>query len=95
MTRVASAVGSFPPNGFGLYDTSGNVYEWVEDCWNDSYAGAPANGSAWTTGQCEQRGLRGGSFASKATFIRSSARFRYDRDVRYYANGFRVARDLN
>jgi formylglycine-generating enzyme required for sulfatase activity len=39
--------------------------------------------------------LRGGSFASKAVAVRSSARFRYDEDVRYYANGFRVARDLN
>ena len=85
---------SFRPNGFGLFDVAGNVAEWVEDCWNDSYKGAPANGSAWTSGQCQQRSLRGGSFASKASLIRSPARFRYDQDVRYYANGFRVARDL-
>ena len=94
-TRMTMPAHSFRPNGFGLFNVAGNAAEWVEDCWNDSYAGAPANGAAWTTGQCEQRGLRGGSFASKATFIRPSARFRYDRDVRYYANGFRVARDLN
>jgi formylglycine-generating enzyme required for sulfatase activity len=93
-TRRTLPTRSFRPNAFGLFDVSGNAAEWVEDCWNDSYRGAPANGSAWTTGQCEQRGLRGGSFASKATFVRSSARFRYDQDVRYYANGFRVARDL-
>jgi formylglycine-generating enzyme required for sulfatase activity len=84
--------GSFRPNGFGLYDVAGNVAEWVEDCWNDTYRGAPADGSAWTTGQCEERVLRGGSFASKANLIRSGSRFRYDEDVRYYANGFRVAR---
>ena len=84
----------FRPNGFGLFDVAGNVAEWVEDCWNESYKGAPTNGSAWMSGQCQQRSLRGGSFASKASLIRSPARFRYDQDVRYYANGFRVARDL-
>jgi formylglycine-generating enzyme required for sulfatase activity len=92
--RRTLPTGSFRPNGFGLFDVAGNVAEWVEDCWNESYRGAPADGSAWTTGQCRQRGLRGGSFASRANVIRSAARFRYDQDVRYYANGFRVARDL-
>jgi formylglycine-generating enzyme required for sulfatase activity len=87
-------VGSFRPNGFGLYDTSGNAYEWVEDCWNDSYAKAPKDGTAWTSGQCSQRVLRGGSFANNFSAATSAARFRYDLDVRYYANGFRVARDL-
>jgi formylglycine-generating enzyme required for sulfatase activity len=87
-------VGSFRPNGFGLYDTSGNAYEWVEDCWNDTYAKAPTNGSAWTSGQCSQRVLRGGSFANNSSAATSAARFRYDLDVRYYANGFRVVRNL-
>jgi formylglycine-generating enzyme required for sulfatase activity len=85
---------SFRPNAFGLYDTAGNAAEWVEDCWNDTYRGAPHDGAAWTAGQCRLRVLRGGSFAAKATAIRSAARFRYDQDVRYYANGFRVARDV-
>jgi formylglycine-generating enzyme required for sulfatase activity len=92
--QQATPTASFRPNGFGLYDTSGNAAEWVEDCWNENYRGAPADGSAWTSGQCAQRVLRGGSFANKATFVRSASRFRYDEDVRYYANGFRVARDL-
>jgi len=92
--RRAMAGGSYRPNGFGLYDTAGNVAEWVEDCWNESYRNAPADGSAWTQGQCQQRVLRGGSFASRSNVIHSSSRFRYDKDVRYYANGFRVARDL-
>jgi formylglycine-generating enzyme required for sulfatase activity len=89
-----TVTGSFRPNGFGLYDVAGNAAEWVEDCWNENYRGAPTDGSAWTTAQCGQRVLRGGSFASKAIFVRSASRFHYDQDVRYYANGFRVARDL-
>jgi formylglycine-generating enzyme required for sulfatase activity len=87
--------GSFRPNAFGLYDTAGNAAEWVEDCWNPTYRGAPNDGSAWTSGDCSLHVLRGGSFADKALAVRSSARFRYDEDVRYYANGFRVARDLD
>jgi len=92
--RKTTPAQSFRPNGFGLFDVAGNVAEWVEDCWNNTYRGAPADGTAWTSGQCLQRSLRGGSFASKSAFARSPARFMYDRDVRYYANGFRVARDL-
>ncbi|MGZ8389204.1 MAG: SUMF1/EgtB/PvdO family nonheme iron enzyme [Rhodoplanes sp.] len=86
--------GSFRPNAFGLYDTSGNAAEWVEDCWNDAYRGAPKDGSAWTAGQCGLRVLRGGAFGNKAVAVRPAARFRYDKDVRYFANGFRAARDL-
>ena len=89
-----SAAGSFKPNPFGLYDTAGNMAEWVQDCWNESYQGAPADGSAWMKGNCGLRGLRGGSFGNKSTYIRSPARFRYDSDVRYEANGFRVLREL-
>ena len=55
-------VGSFAANGFGVHDMHGNVWEWVEDCWNGSYAGAPTDGSAWRSGECEQRVLRGGSW---------------------------------
>ena len=87
-------VGTFHANRFGLYDTAGNAAEWVEDCWNDNYVGAPTDGSAWTSGQCRLRVLRGGSFDSASTYTRSTARFRYDFDVRYYANGFRVVREL-
>jgi formylglycine-generating enzyme required for sulfatase activity len=92
--RRTMPAGSFRPNGFGLYDTSGNVAEWVQDCWNDTYRNAPKDGSAWMAGQCNQRVLRGGSFASRSNQVRSSSRFRYDHDVRYYANGFRVLREL-
>jgi formylglycine-generating enzyme required for sulfatase activity len=70
------------------------VAEWVEDCWNDSYRGAPRDGSAWLKGDCRLRVLRGGAFDSTARYLRSSSRFRYDSDVRYTANGFRVLREL-
>ncbi len=89
-----SEAGIFKPNGFGLYDTAGNVAEWVQDCWNESYNGAPADGSAWLSGKCAMRVLRGGYFGNKAQSIRSAARFRYQSDVRYMGNGFRVLREL-
>ena len=89
-----SPVAAYKPNAFGLYDTAGNAAEWVEDCWNDNYRGAPTNGSAWTVGQCRLRVLRGGAFDSQSKYLRSMSRFRYDVDVRYGANGFRVLREL-
>ena len=92
--QQTSSVGSYQPNAFGLYDTAGNAAEWVEDCWNDNYRGAPKDGSAWTSGQCRLRVLRGGAYDSPAKAVRSTARFRYDTDVRYQANGFRVVREL-
>jgi formylglycine-generating enzyme required for sulfatase activity len=93
-SQQTSPVGSYKPNSFGLYDTAGNAAEWVEDCWNDSYRGAPKDASAWNAGQCRLRGLRGGAYDSQAKSVRSTARFRYDTDVRYSANGFRVVREL-
>jgi formylglycine-generating enzyme required for sulfatase activity len=87
-------VGSFPPNAFGLNDMAGNAAEWLEDCWNESYKGAPSDGSAWTSGACSMRVLRGGSFDAQSAYLKSAARFRYDSDVRYFGNGFRVARKL-
>ena len=78
LSQQTQPVGSYAANPFGLYDTAGNVAEWVEDCWNDSYRAAPKDGSAWTSGQCRLRGLRGGSFDSPAKYVRSTARFRYD-----------------
>jgi formylglycine-generating enzyme required for sulfatase activity len=87
-------VGSFPPNAFGLNDMAGNAAEWLEDCWNESYRGAPSDGSAWSSGNCSMRVLRGGSFDTQSAYLKSAARFRYDSDVRYFGNGFRVARNL-
>jgi formylglycine-generating enzyme required for sulfatase activity len=93
-TQQTLPVGSFKANPFGLHDTAGNAAEWVEDCWNDDYRGAPNNGKAWETGQCRLRVLRGGAFDSQARYLRSQSRFRYDSDVRFSANGFRIVREL-
>jgi formylglycine-generating enzyme required for sulfatase activity len=87
-------VGTYKANAFGLFDTAGNAAEWASDCWNTDYRGAPSDGSAWLSGNCRLRVLRGGSFDSNADYIRSDSRFRYDADVRYSANGFRVVREL-
>ncbi len=86
-------VGRFPPNAFGLYDMAGNAAEWVADCWSESYRGAPADGSALTRAGCRERVLRGGSFNNDPRYLRSAARFKYEADVRFYTNGFRVARE--
>ncbi len=89
------AVGSFPANRFGLHDMHGNVEEWVEDCWHGSYAGAPADGSAWTRGgRCDYRVLRGGSWYFKPRYLRSANRFRSNSENRSGFTGFRVARTL-
>ena len=83
-----------PPNRFGLHDMVGNVWEWVEDCYHDNYSGAPANGSAWTGGDCSRRVMRGGSWRDNPVFLRSAARARLSSDFRTNTLGFRVARTL-
>ncbi len=88
------AVGRYPANAFGLHDVHGNVWEWVEDCWDRRYKGAPRNGSAWTTGQCSHRVLRGGSWVNVPRYVRAAFRLGYDSGDRYYDTGFRIARTL-
>lgn len=94
----AAPVGRFPPNPFGLHDLHGNVWEWVQDCWHGSYAGAPADGSEWT-GACAEptRVLRGGSWNDTPQQIRSAHRTRIRPAVRIFGfgTGFRVARALD
>ena len=87
-------VGSFPANAFGLHDMHGNVWEWVLDCWNDTYSGAPTDGSAWLSGNCGRRVLRGGSWVSYPRNLRSAYRDWYPPGIRNYIIGFRVARTL-
>ena len=87
-------VGSFPANGWGLHDVHGNVWEWVEDCWNGSYAGAPRDGSAWQSGVCSRRVLRGGSWVSSPGGLRSAYRNGDGTGYRGNSSGFRVARTL-
>ena len=69
-------VGSFGPNPWGMYDIHGNVLEWVQDCWNNSYRGAPADGSAWESGNCSLRVLRGGSYRVNPRSMRAAVRWR-------------------
>ena len=85
-------VGSFEANAFGLYDMLGNVWQWTEDCWNQGYRGAPADGSAWTTGDCGHRVGRGGAWFSLPWFVRVGSRDRVEAGFRATSNGFRVAR---
>ena len=85
-------VGGYPANSFGLHDMHGNVFEWTQDCWNNNYNGAPTNGSAWTSGDCSQRVVRGGSWLSYPRLLRSAYRFRDATADRDNYLGFRVAR---
>ena len=89
------SVGTFPANGFGLHDVHGNVWEWVEDCWNKNYAGAPADGSAWLSGHCSKRVLRGGTLSSRPRDLRAANRNWFTTGFRFIIIGFRVARTLS
>jgi formylglycine-generating enzyme required for sulfatase activity len=94
--KETTTVGSFPPNAFGLYDMHGNVWEWCQDVWHDSYQGAPSDGRAWTEGNTftqERRVLRGGSWSDIPWYCRSACRSSNYADNRYILNGFRVACD--
>ena len=88
--------GSFAPNGFGLFDMSGNVWEWVEDCGHRDYSGAPSDGGAWLKpGDCRLRMLRGGSWDDAVVRVRSAIRYWEFADTRRDVIGFRVAGTLH
>jgi sulfatase modifying factor 1 len=91
---ATSPVGSFPANGFGLFDMLGNAAQWVSDCYHRTYDGAPADGSAWTSSDCTERVVRGGYWALDVQFIRIPLRGSGDPKSRFSANGFRVARAM-
>ena len=96
--KVLAEVDAFDPNPFGLFGVLGNVWQWTEDCWHESYVGAPADGGAWREEYCDRHVIRGGSWNNLPIFIRSASRAgsianggEYD-----YAgvSGFRLARTL-
>lgn len=92
--RQTQPVGGKSANAFGIYDMHGNVWEWTQDCRNASYEGAPRNGSAWTSGDCTLRVLRGGSWLGNPQFLRSASRDWNVTSYRVNISGFRVARTL-
>jgi formylglycine-generating enzyme required for sulfatase activity len=86
--------GSLPRNAFGLHDMHGNVWEWVEDCYKNSYAGAPTDGAAVTSRDCGLRVLRGGSWNYYPQLLRCAYRYATAGGIRVENAGFRVARSL-
>ena len=87
-------VGSKPANAFGLYDMAGNVWQWTQDCYAETYAGASSNGSAAEPGNSCMRVDRGGSWFYPPWTLRSAARERNPAAYRDIMMGFRVARTL-
>ncbi len=90
-----NTVGLKKPNQFGLHDMIGNIAEWTEDCWQSTYLNAPADGSAWLSGNCSLRVLRGGSWGDSPQNLQTTVRDgTHPSYYRFSSSGFRVARDL-
>ncbi|WP_154223559.1 formylglycine-generating enzyme family protein [Marinicella rhabdoformis] len=84
----------FLPNLYGLNDLSGNVMEWVADCWHDSYVRAPSDNTAWINAGCEERVIRGGHWASSKSDYRIQHRIKAKQDFTDPRLGFRIAKDI-
>jgi formylglycine-generating enzyme required for sulfatase activity/tRNA A-37 threonylcarbamoyl transferase component Bud32 len=89
-----TGVGSFPPNGFGLYDLHGNVWEWCLDTKHDNYEKIPTNGKKWVTGDKNSRILRGGAWLNDTIFCRSANRNSDTPNSRLYSYGCRVVAEV-
>lgn len=94
--QKTAPVGYFLPNPFGVYDTVGNVWEWVADPWHSNYEGAPKDGRVWVTGgNWDYRITRGGSWYINSKGNRAASRTRSQPESRNSLFGFRVAADKN
>lgn len=93
-SESTAPVGSYPANPFGLRDMHGNVWEWCEDLWHESYDGAPPDGSAWTKGGTTDRVFRGGDWDTDPPWLRSAHRSHHVPTLRSRLIGFRVARSI-
>jgi formylglycine-generating enzyme required for sulfatase activity len=94
-SKGPAPVGKFSANAFGLHDMLGNVQEWVQDLWHESYVGAPSDGSPWLRGgDASMRVLRGGTWADPARGARSAYRNGMTAGFRNGGIGLRVARSL-
>jgi formylglycine-generating enzyme required for sulfatase activity len=87
-------VGKFKANAFGLNDMLGNVFQWTQDCWKADYAHAPVDGSARSDGDCAERELRGGSWFTSPSYVRSSYRNHFAADYRTSTVGIRLVREI-
>ncbi len=89
-------VGTYPPSEFGLFETQGNVAEWVQDCYADTYHWEqPTDGRAYQFPDCEDRVVRGGSWRSQRGHLRATARYGEAAEERDEAVGFRIVRRLS
>ena len=93
-SNMTTIVGTFAANKWGLHDMLGNVWEWVADCYLNNYNNAYLDGRARTTGQCDERVLRGGSWRHGSNFLRPAHRARMLPVFRDSSIGFRVARTI-
>ena len=93
--KQPAPVGALPANPWGLHDLNGNVDEWVQDCYSDTYTGHPTDGSARVASNCAYRAMRGGSWFDISRVIRSASRYRHPPDAARNTWGFRVALDLS
>ncbi len=92
--RKPTKIGSFDPNPFNVYDTAGNVSEWVHDCWHDNYKKAPKYAEVWEGGDCAYRVTRGGAYSTPPQSIRSQKRDKFKSDQAYDHIGIRVVREI-
>ncbi len=92
--KGTKAVGTKKANAYGLYDMSGNVWEWCSDKWHGNYESAPTDGSSWESGNSSIRVDRGGCWINYASFCRVASRYDDDANSRYFSIGFRLCRSL-